>query len=309
MNISEVETFLALAEELHFGRTAERLQMPQPRVSRLIAALERGIGGMLFERTSRRVQLTPLGAQLQDQMRPAYRQMQAAYEAARRSALEVTGRLRLGFSVSTAGPVLDHLINAFEATNPGCQLILHEVAWQDSFRSLREDTIDMLFNWLVTDGTDLSTSAAADRQNRVLAVAAGHPLAGRRSVSIEDIAGFDAARMNPPIPAAIDYAFAPLLTVKGYEVRRRVPVRTMAEILAAVARGQIVHPTVSSIAAHVHGRDDIVLVPIRDLPPMPLGLIWCTARENSRIRTMATVAASLGRESPTLLGSNLRSLR
>ena len=55
MDTAEIEVFLVLAEELHFGRTAERLRLPQPRVSRLVAALERRAGGALFERTSRRV--------------------------------------------------------------------------------------------------------------------------------------------------------------------------------------------------------------------------------------------------------------
>ena len=65
MDTAEIEVFLVLAEELHFGRTAELLHMPQPRVSRLVSALERRIGGALFERTSRRVRLTPLGQQLE----------------------------------------------------------------------------------------------------------------------------------------------------------------------------------------------------------------------------------------------------
>ena len=77
MDTAEIEVFLVLAEELHFGRTAERLRLPQPRVSRLVAALERRAGGALFERTSRRVRLTPLGQQLASQLRPAYAQLTA----------------------------------------------------------------------------------------------------------------------------------------------------------------------------------------------------------------------------------------
>ena len=79
MDTAEIEVFLVLAEELHFGRTAERLRLPQPRVSRLVAALERRAGGALFERTSRRVRLTPLGQQLASQLRPAYAQLTEAY--------------------------------------------------------------------------------------------------------------------------------------------------------------------------------------------------------------------------------------
>ena len=86
MDIAEIEVFLVLAEELHFGRTAERLRMPQPRVSRLVSAFERRIGGALFERTSRRVGLTPLGQRLAGQLQPAYGQLTAVLEDARAAA-------------------------------------------------------------------------------------------------------------------------------------------------------------------------------------------------------------------------------
>src|SRR5438874_2574790 len=98
MDTAEIEVFLMLAEELHFGRTAERLRLPQPRVSRLVAALERRAGGALFERTSRRVRLTPLGQQLASQLRPAYAQLTAALDDARadRRHLPAAGPLRTG---------------------------------------------------------------------------------------------------------------------------------------------------------------------------------------------------------------------
>ena len=79
----ETETFLTLAEELHFGRTAERLRITTGRVSQVIKKLERRIGGMLFERTSRTVRLTPIGRQLADDLVPLVAAMD---EALRRAA-------------------------------------------------------------------------------------------------------------------------------------------------------------------------------------------------------------------------------
>lgn len=69
-------------------------------------------------------------------------------------------------------------------------------------------------------------------------------------------------------------------------------VRSLHEIWALVARGLIVHPTVASTAQLLH-RDDIVLVPITGLPPMPLGLIWCSIHENARIRALAAAARAI----------------
>src|SRR5690606_15884816 len=68
VDLRDIEIFLTLAEELHFGRTAERLHVSTPRVSQSIAQQERRIGAPLFERTSRRVTLTPLGARLRDDL-------------------------------------------------------------------------------------------------------------------------------------------------------------------------------------------------------------------------------------------------
>jgi TetR/AcrR family transcriptional regulator, fatty acid metabolism regulator protein len=92
MDTAQVEAFLTLAEELHFGRAAQRLRVSQPRVSRLIAALERQAGGRLFERTSRKVSLTPLGQQFHAELRPGYQQMRAALDHARRTARAFTQR-------------------------------------------------------------------------------------------------------------------------------------------------------------------------------------------------------------------------
>ena len=67
--------------------------------------------------------------------------------------------------------------------------------------------------------------------------------------------------------------------------------QTIHEILSLVARGRIVHPTSSTVP--IFGRDDIILIPIDDLPPIPLGLVWCTSRENPRIRALGEVARSM----------------
>ena len=86
MDVAHGEAFLALADELHFGRAADKLRVTQPRVSQLIAVLEREIGGKLFERTSRRVALTPLGEQFHALLLPGYAQMQTAPAGARHAA-------------------------------------------------------------------------------------------------------------------------------------------------------------------------------------------------------------------------------
>jgi len=126
VDTAEIEVFLVLAEELHFGRTAERLHLSQPRVSRLVAILERRVGGTLFERTSRRVRLTPLGEQVRGQLGSGYARLTAAIDDARIAAGGITGVLRIGFTVTTVCEALTRLVDAFETRYRDCQVTMLE---------------------------------------------------------------------------------------------------------------------------------------------------------------------------------------
>ena len=295
MNMTQVEAFLALAEELHFGRAASRLGLSQPRVSRLISALEREVGGTLAERSTRQVRLTPLGARLRDEWQPAYDRLHGALAEARAAARQPAGTLRLGFTLTTGGAALTRLVAAFGARYPGCQVTLDEVGLRDPYQPLRLGKVDVLVDWLAVDDPDLTAGPSIDRQQRALAVASGHPLARQASVSAEVLGDYETVR--PPLqPRALYDAIIPPVTPSGRPVCRVRPVRGLHETLALVAAGRVVHPTVASLP--LARRSDITLVPITDLPVLPLGLIWCTAHENARIRALAAVAAGLGPRPP-----------
>jgi DNA-binding transcriptional LysR family regulator len=293
MDIAAIEAFLVLADELHFGQTAERLHMPQPRVSRLISALERSIGGALFERTSRRVRLTPLGRRLREQLRPVYGQLVAALEDARAAAKATEGVLRIGFSPTSSMAALTWLTGAFEDRNPGCRAVLDAVSNVDPYSRLRRGELDVLVNWLAVDEPDLTVGPALECPERVVAVASADPLAARQSVSVEDLADREVALMIPPFPTALYDAMIPPRTPSGRDIRRAQEVHGIHELVARVAQGLIVHPTVAGIPMFV--RDDIALVPMSGLPPLPLGLIWCTAHDNARIQALAATVRALRR--------------
>lgn len=294
MDLAEIDAFLVLCEELHFGRTAQRLHVSQSRVSRLVAALEREIGGPLFERTSRRVALTPLGAQLRDEFAPAHQQLTAAFAEAQSAARSPVGRLRLGFAATTAVPALDQLVVAFERAQSDCTVSLQEVDLADSMGPLQAGDIDVMVCWLVLDDPRLTLGPKIAEYSQALAVAAEHPLAGQDSVSVEVLA-------DHPVPNFayrgladdIRRAMVPDQTPSGRPVHvHPTPVRTIGEVASLIARGHVVLPTPTSMQ-HRFGNDQIVLVPVHDLPPAPLGLIWSTSHENARIRALAQVARRL----------------
>jgi DNA-binding transcriptional LysR family regulator len=292
VELRELRVFLAVADELHFGRAAARLTLTPSRVSQVTRTLERRVGGKLFERTSRTVALTPLGERFLAELRPAYAHLEMVLVHAASLAAAAAGPLRVGVTMTSEGPATSRLVKAFQRRYPGCDLILHEVDVWDPYRALRRDQIDVLINWLPLDEDDLRAGPPIAHFQRVLAVARDHPLASRTSVSVEDLADQTVSQPPAPLPAALTDAIFPPRTPSGRPIRR-VPIsRSISEIAAQVALGRIVHPTGRGIAAFA--RDDIVLIPIEDLKPMPLGPIWLRSRENPTILALADLARAVG---------------
>jgi DNA-binding transcriptional LysR family regulator len=289
VTVAQAEAFLVLAEELHFGRTAERLLLSQARVSRLIASLEIEVGGLLFERTSRRVRITPLGAHLRDRLGKAMDLLQSGLEDTRAMARGTNGSLRVGFTPTTRLESVTRLIQAFEAGHPDCEVIEREVPLLDPYTALRENEIDVLCNWLALDEPDLTGGPVIERQERIVAVSSDHPLAAMETVSLEDLGGQPVSEPTG-LPREIWDAIIPRATPSGVPIPRTVAVTTPNEIFALVARGKIVHLTVAATAS-LYPRKGVVFVPIRDMAPLSLGLIWVTAHENGRIRALAQLAA------------------
>ena len=291
VELRELRIFLVLADELHFGRTAERLGISQPGVSEAVRVLESRLGVKFFDRTSRRVRLTPAGEELRRKLAPALAALERALTETSDLSGDIRGLLRIGFVLTTEGPALSRLATAFRTRYPACEVRLQEVETFDAYRALRQGDVDVLCNWLAVDEPDLTAGTVFAHYDRALAVAPSHPLAGKSTVSIEDLADEEVALFPPSTPSAVYDLLVPPRTPSGRPIRRTQPVRTINEILSFVARGHIVHPTSSTVP--IFDRDDVVLIPIDDLPPIPLGLVWCTSRENARIRALDETARSM----------------
>jgi len=294
MDLADIDIFLTLASELHFGRTADRVGVSQARVSRTIRSFETNLGGALFERTSRTVRLTPLGRSLHDALSGPYERLRVAFEDARSAAHDIGGVLRVGAGVTTVGDALTTLVKAFEAHSHTCTIAVSEVDTFEPYSALRANEIDVLVGWLVGEASDLIEGPVIEVRPRALAVASHHPLAKRSSVSVEDVAKYAVMRIEAPVSRALYDAFVPPCTPAGTPLRRTEVVRSYTEAVQLVALGRIVHPTV--FRSGLFRRPDIVLVPIADLPPLPIGLIWCKAHENQRIRTFAMIAETFARD-------------
>jgi len=289
IELREIRVFLALAEELHFARTAERLGLTPSRISQSLRGLERKLGGQLLYRTSRRVSLTPLGERFRHDAGAAYQQLAAVLQDSGKPAQT----LRLGmFEPCSGGSHLTEIVDAFERRH-GYDVQVHQIdQGGDPLGRLRRGDVDVLAIRLPLDAPDVVVGPILSVEPRVLAVAADHRLARRDSVSIEEVADHlvtDCAG----VPKTIMEAFVPLLTPGGRPMRRidRSPVKPY-ELASLVARGKIVHPTVLSFDTY-YGEPGIAYVPIADLPPLRSALVWRQSAENAHIPEFTRVAESI----------------
>jgi DNA-binding transcriptional LysR family regulator len=292
VELRDVRTFLALAEELHFGRTAERLGVTPSRVSQTLRSLEARIGGRLFDRTSRTVRLTPLGEQLQTTVTLPYAQLLQAVEASREAATGVAGTLRIGmYTESLAGPHLVDVIVAVEARYPAVEVVLVNTGLVRSYLDvLRAGEVDLLATRLPLSDPDITIGPVLTHEERVLLVARSDPLARRESVTLDDFA--DRAVSNAPeFPREMMDALIPPVTPSGHHYRRIVN-RSIEDMLMSIATRKQVHPTVPSFLEH-HAHPAVTTVPISDLPPSQTALVWLTANRAPKVHAFARVATDV----------------
>ncbi|MEU6825638.1 LysR family transcriptional regulator [Streptomyces atriruber] len=283
LEIRELECFLVLAEELHFGRAGERLYISQSRVSQLLAALERRIGARLVERTSRRVALTTLGQRFLAELKPSYTELVSVVARTRAAARGVEGTLRLGFQ-GTADARLMGAIESFQERHPACATEIVEIPFADPFGAVRRGDVDAAIVLLPVAEPDLVLGPVFSSERQTVAVSVRHAFAGRSSLAAAELAGTPLIAATDPAPAYWREAHAP----SGPPAPA---VRTLQEGLTLVAADRaamlLCRPT-----ADYHGRKDVVFVPVDGLPDSVLGMVWHRDGETERVREFARAVAA-----------------
>jgi len=189
VDVQQIRVFLAVAEELHFGRAAERLHMAQPPVSRAVQQLERELGTPLFDRSTRRVTLTSVGESL---VRPASDVLEAVARfgtTARAAGKGEIGHVRFAYAGASTNVVVGRLARAVRAQHPGIHLeLLSQRFAQLAMGALVRGEIDVALGRWDYVPADISTRAVAT-ESLVVAVPETHRLAERPSVSMADLRG------------------------------------------------------------------------------------------------------------------------
>ncbi|MCX5521603.1 LysR family transcriptional regulator [Streptomyces bobili] len=272
----ELEAFLTLAEELHFGRTAKRLHVTTGRISQTIRKLERRVGGPLFERSSRKVTLTTLGEHLRDDLRPAYDQIAAGLALAITTTrgVRVKGVVRVGFSGPWCGNLVVKAADLFRVRYPDSVVEIQEIQLVDPLGRMRAGEVDLQLTEFPIDEPDVVQGPLMFAEPRGLLVPADHPFAGKESVSVEDLADTTLVTIvSELVPCYwMDYYF-PRTTPSGRPITQGPATRFWPEVLVHVSMGVGVS-TVALRAKDFHSRPGLAFVALRDAPPIDYGFLW-----------------------------------
>jgi DNA-binding transcriptional LysR family regulator len=269
----DLRYFVAVAEDLHFTRAAERLFISQPALSKQIRTLERQLGAPLFDRGRDGVRLTPVG----EALLPHARQVLAAWDAGQAEAEQAKSRQRstlvAGMSTSPGrGGLLPAIRSRFTELHPEATVQLRQVGWDDSTAGLADHAVDVAFVWLPLPGPGRYRWVVVAEEPRLVALPDRHPLAHHESIDFAALLDEPFLALPPGAGPLRDYWLAT-------EARDGRPPRIGAEIAS----------TEETYEALVDGRGVCLLAagnaplvtlggvttrPVRGLSPCQLALAW-----------------------------------
>jgi DNA-binding transcriptional LysR family regulator len=277
----ELRYFVAVAEELHFGRAAARLGIAQPPLSRAIRQLERRLGVALLERSSRGVALTEAGSVLLVEGRAALDAVAAAARRTRRAAMASAGEpgLVLVTKAGASSELLAKLLDAY-AAEPGAvtvDVLLCGPGEQE--RLLRDGRADVALLHRPFDAAVGFDTEELRTEGQVVVLPAGHPLTGRAQLRMADIT----ALPDLPLPRwpGLD---------GSYPDGPGTQVRDHAQLLQMIALGRASAVLPESVRAHLG--DDLAAVPLLDAPTVTTVIAW---PPHSRSRALADLVMTATR--------------
>ncbi len=262
MDLDQLRAFVTVADELHFGRAALRLELSQPQVSRRVRALEDGLGVQLFVRTPRHTVLTGAGARLLEDARDT---LAAADRLERRAAAagrSAAGRVAVGFVWSTLGAHVAPLVAAAAERHPEIELSVCQLRFVEIAPSLRRGDVDLAIVRSLFEDSEMIESALR-REPSVLAMSENHPLAGAETVTLSDLDDLPMVALQRDLaPKAYDAVTANAAEL-GVRLRIVQQTRSPSEALALASAGIGVYRLPSSAAVPHRG---VVYREIEDAP-------------------------------------------
>lgn len=196
MNLRHIQAFIAVAEELHFGRAAKRLHIQQSPVSRTIGKLEAELGLVLLRRTSHNVSLTPAGRTFLEDARSIMLAVNHAQARARAAAEGYEGTLRIGLAGDIGGNRLSALLALCRQEAPQVNIRLAEVPLRQLLHGLSTDLFDAGFA-MVDEADGVIEATAVWEDPFVVAVPARHPLLAFKEVPLQEVVNYRLILCDP----------------------------------------------------------------------------------------------------------------
>ncbi|GAA2103204.1 LysR family transcriptional regulator [Actinomadura alba] len=284
--LDQLRGFVAVAEERHFGRAADRLRMTQPPLSRQVQKLERAVGVTLFERTSHGVTLTPAGRAFLAEARRLLRLAESAPLVARRSAQGTMGSVRIGFTAVSALTVLGQWISAAAEHLPGVDLVLTEMVTREQLDALLAGEIDVGLARGVPR-SDVLSARLVHTESLVLAAPRDHPLAGLgRTPRLADIAEHDVVTYSTVEARYFHELVITVFRDAGVVPRYVQQIGQVHSLLALVDAGLGVALVPRSASALRLA--NLAFLDVTDLPPdiVEAHCVWRTANEDPALHAL-----------------------
>ncbi|MDI2098648.1 LysR family transcriptional regulator [Ruicaihuangia caeni] len=288
MELRHLTAFVAVAEELHFGRAAARLQMAQPPLSQRIRQLERELRVELFERTTRAVRLTEAGEAL---LKPAIRvldDVDVAIRAARSGGRGELGRVSLGFSGASSHLHLPRLAGAVREHHPGLRLVLSRQNYaNDALSEVADGSLDLAFVRLPIN-RDGVAHRIIEQEELVVALPAHHRLTSLPRIDLSDLAEEPFVTFPGIVASSVRDALVHACVEAGFSPQIAQEAPDTYTILALVAAGVGVTLTPSSVQ---HARDDLIFRPLSG-PPRVLhaALAWRSNNHSPALQKVLRIA-------------------
>ncbi|MGW7529688.1 LysR family transcriptional regulator [Streptomyces sp. NPDC054783] len=298
LEVRQLRYFVAVAEELHFGRAAERLGMAQPPLSRAIRQLERQLGVRLLERTTRQVRLTPAGEVFLRDARTALDAVAAAGRRARHAGQPVP-RLRLALRADYDAGLLPQILTAYqgEAAATPVELVM---SGKEQAQALRHGRADVTLLYAPFDDRGLDVEVVLTEPG-VVVLAAADPLASRSCLRLADLAERSLPDGTPADQiaglrslgmVARDGQDQTQTEQRGLVAQAPPAVVNLAQIFKLIEVGSVVFFLPDSVARR-YSRPGVAYRPVSDLPAATLAVAWPQESHSPAVAAFVRVATAV----------------
>ncbi len=299
MELRQLEIVVALSEELHFGRTAERVHLSQPALTQALSRFESQLGTRLFERTSRRVTLTPAGAALVPRARALLEQAGDAADLVGRIARGEQGTVRLGVVGSAMLNLLPELVRSVRARHPGIELDIREEIGATQVEELRQRKLDLGIMHVAADATPEGLRILQLRAEPIsVALPADHRWARRAALRLSELRDEPLVLVRPEREADTSRLYLGACADAGFAAHVGPQVTSLQAQLGLVAAG-LGWAFVSRSVVETLDRSGVVFVALRGTSArLPIALAWPERGLTAPARLVRAAAEELARDQP-----------